>query len=1185
MSDSHNEHTEKTLAKLESSSEITHGEAQPETVTLDGAYQMASKASSISAATAASLVEYVTASHSSVVSWWNGKEITELEECAASGCGPIVESSNGDSSGREPNALRTHQSLHQLDGAAGTGNSEAHRSHEHRDQPHHHVRKHRQRKQRTEQTERQEPEGDRTGEPRTQNRDQGFPQNQTEQHTDEPLSLSLAQSQRQSRECLVDVEAEKATYWSALYTILETQRAEILRTTHSTKPNQPVDPSGLIDILKDPSSVLHELIFDKEDLVRAKKGTSVVTTATANLTCTATDTDSSSSGSSPQYLHSQIGNDRHQEPDDSNSSCRDEWAGFVRRIGKLITIFLTACAGVAARNPHRCIAWTTLLSLTLVVVGCLTNFTLVLDNTELWPPHSSFAYQQMLWFYDSDFNFDYRNVDLVIHAEGANVLTQAGVSRVFEAMSVVQGMENYQEGCRWAELVGDSYHVGECHEHSVTDFWNRSNFVFEQETQSDEQARLTMSVPSYPSGETVDLSRIIGNAKKDKNGTLTTGEAFLVEFDLPWSLETAEFELIAVNALLELKEKWKAEDSNPFRLEVVAYRSYEDEFMRAIILDLPLLPAVFVVVCLFCCLVFWRYDKVHSRCLLGIGAVVCILLSIMASHGLMFLCGVPFTTSTSMLPFLMFGIGLDDAFVIIGSYNRTRGTDIEKRIQLTMEDISLSIGITTLTSSLAFALGIFSDIPSVRWLCLYACPSILIDFAYQITFFIALIVLDERRIQDNRRDGCAWIHVEDDSRKGGREAEDEDDECGLANGEDTATIVKADAERIPPLAMPKLHWSDRFMAWYADKLLHPISQTIVLVGFVTLLGVSLFFITRLEQHFDMNDMVPHDSYLRGYYSSLKHYSNTRNGIASYAFFRDIDQSDPQVQTEMLQFVDELADGGAIASYPANCWLPDFLQFTNTSSGATNLSFTDQVELFLQEPVFNMLYDDHIVRTPNGSIAESRCEIYVNVDISDAQGGTAAFELLRNVSRSQAMNQGLGGDEWHMFTYHDMYNLWEFYKAVVAELSVSTIMGIAAVSIVALFLIPHWSAVFFVTPLIICLYIDLLGYITYAKVHVNAISYVQLVMSIGLMVDFIMHILIRYYESEGSRRVRVKHTLTTMGSSVFVGGVSSLLGVSLLAFSTSEILQLVFVAVLGLVVLGIVHGLVFLPVILSLIGPE
>ena len=93
------------------------------------------------------------------------------------------------------------------------------------------------------------------------------------------------------------------------------------------------------------------------------------------------------------------------------------------------------------------------------------------------------------------------------------------------------------------------------------------------------------------------------------------------------------------------------------------------------------------------------------------------------------------------------------------------------------------------------------------------------------------------------------------------------------------------------------------------------------------------------------------------------------------------------------------------------------------------------------------------------------------------------------------------------------------------------------------------------------------------------------MSIGLMVDFIMHILMRYYESTGTRKERVKFTLETMGASVFVGGLSSLLGVGMLVFSTSEILTSVFISVMGLVMLGLIHGLVFLPVILSLIGPE
>ena len=91
-----------------------------------------------------------------------------------------------------------------------------------------------------------------------------------------------------------------------------------------------------------------------------------------------------------------------------------------------------------------------------------------------------------------------------------------------------------------------------------------------------------------------------------------------------------------------------------------------------------------------------------------------------------------------------------------------------------------------------------------------------------------------------------------------------------------------------------------------------------------MLAGSLVGVSTLEQHFDMNDMVPKDSYIRGYYTSLRHFSKTRNGMASYAFFRDMDQSDRGVQQQMLQFVDELAETGAIAAVPTKLGRSHFL---------------------------------------------------------------------------------------------------------------------------------------------------------------------------------------------------------------------------------------------------------------------
>jgi len=104
--------------------------------------------------------------------------------------------------------------------------------------------------------------------------------------------------------------------------------------------------------------------------------------------------------------------------------------------------------------------------------------------------------------------------------------------------------------------------------------------------------------------------------------------------------------------------------------------------------------------------------------------------------------------------------------------------------------------------------------------------------------------------------------------------------------------------------------------------------------------------------------------------------------------------------------------------------------------------------------------------------------------------------------------------------------------------------------------------------------------------INAVTYVTMVMSIGLMVDFIMHILLRYYECEANltRRQKVIETLRTMGASVVLGGTSSFLGVLPLAISKTLMINVIFINFISLMIIGITHGLILLPVLLSLVGP-
>jgi predicted RND superfamily exporter protein len=271
---------------------------------------------------------------------------------------------------------------------------------------------------------------------------------------------------------------------------------------------------------------------------------------------------------------------------------------------------------------------------------------------------------------------------------------------------------------------------------------------------------------------------------------------------------------------------------------------------------------------------------------------------------------------------------------------------------------------------------------------------------------------------------------------------------------------------------------------------------------------------------------------------------------------------------MDTFITDLVTIDAIVTEPEFFWLRDFRKYVSISSffgDVTNKTFDEQVSMFLSNPLFYKLYGDHIVRDESGTILASRCQIYMDqINIYDVKDQVKTLKDQLSISKSQPVNQGLGTLKF--FTYGGDYNIWEFFYRVTREIGGQTISSIAAVTFVTLIIIPHWSATLFAFPLICMLYVDFLGMLQWSGVKVNPVSYVTIVMSIGLLVDYLLHVLLRYYETPGNRKEKVQEVLRSMGSSVLMGGITTFLGTIPLAFSSSEIFTTIFIAFISLVVL-------------------
>jgi Niemann-Pick C1 protein len=296
----------------------------------------------------------------------------------------------------------------------------------------------------------------------------------------------------------------------------------------------------------------------------------------------------------------------------------------------------------------------------LLLIGLLTNFNVDVDEEVLWTPVGTKPLEHGEWIEnDSGYNAAPRDFFMLIHRSGANVLGREGVNRCFEALNVLRNTPGYHQLCQSAEHI-DFNRNATCLIYAVTSFWNDTRAFFDESVSSDQQAIATMSSPVFPNGAPVDIDTILGRVVRDNDsGLLVSAESYAVLVRLPGEDATKDLaedvEKKALDALLDMRDAWLAEEGNDFALQAFGTRSFADEFTRAILNNIPLIPIVFVIMSIFTCCIFWKRDWVYSRSLLGFGAVVGVLLAILSGFGLMFMIGVPFTSMTQILPFIMFG--------------------------------------------------------------------------------------------------------------------------------------------------------------------------------------------------------------------------------------------------------------------------------------------------------------------------------------------------------------------------------------------------------------------------------------------------------------------------------------------------------------------------------------------------
>lgn len=641
---------------------------------------------------------------------------------------------------------------------------------------------------------------------------------------------------------------------------------------------------------------------------------------------------------------------------------------------------------------------------------------------------------------------------------------------------------------------------------------------------------------------------------------------------------------------------------------------------------------------------FLRY-LTTTRFTIGLVGIFIVLFSVFSSIGFWSYFGLKSTLIIAeVIPFLILAVGVDNIFLICNEFTNiqklsvTNYVPLNKKMAVTMANIGPSILLSSACQFFCFILGSFVTMPAVRNFSLYISVAIVFNTLLQITMFVSALTLDQRRIEDGRLDLLPFIKVEQntislpiDTDASSQQNCDLIDLLNEVNNENESFIKRL------------------FRETYAPLLFSPAVKQLVSIILITVTGISIATISNIKLGLDQRLALPSDSYLVKYFNDM--YSYLDVGPPIYFVVDDLDVTSKTNQQKLcskfttcnsfslVNIIDQeyMRMDISMVAEPVASWIDDYLMWLNPDLSdccrvkrnqpddifcspydpprACNTCFEDkpwdyQMHGFPEGKDF-MRYFEEWIETPSypcplGGKAPYGSSIYeIDGSIKRSSFRTSHTPLRSQDDFISAYHNSLeiikeikrNNEDLEIFAYSPFYIFFAQYeniKMLTFTLINVGLMGIWLISL--LFFGSLKNSLLFVSNLVMIM-LNIVTLMVVLDISLNAVSLVNLLICLGLSVEFTIH-LFKHFNfnddpisggvgSSDVRENRAYESLVNIGSTT-LGGITltKLIGISVLSFTRSQIFRVYYFKMwASLVVIASIYALVINPFILGRYGSK
>ena len=487
---------------------------------------------------------------------------------------------------------------------------------------------------------------------------------------------------------------------------------------------------------------------------------------------------------------------------------------------------------------------------------------------------------------------------------------------------------------------------------------------------------------------------------------------------------------------------------------------------------------------------------------------------------------------------------------------------------LAYSEAAVSITITSLTDGLAFCIGAITPLPAVRVFCLYAGVAVLFDYIYQITFFGACMVFTgEREANSKHCYTCKRVLPKD-------EAPSRMYRFWCAGGFSKTTKDDKSSEQ---------YIMYFFRKHYGPFLVKPVVKAVVVLLFLGYIAAAAWGCLHVQTGLETKDIFADDSPVQGYFKELHHF--TEFGASTMIAMTE---EQPYWEQDTQNVIEELtkefeAHKNVHGSLYTESWLREFTQFLNQTRNTTSVDRT----------AFMYLLRKHFLTTPY--LDRFKLDINFSDEDDDSKVAiTSSRFIIKSTSIENAnddssfmlqMRKMADSAELPVTIYSPLFIFIEQYVIVVPNTMQNLIIATICMFFVALLLIPHPVCAVMVTICIVTIESGVIGFMSLWGVKLDGISMINIILCIGFSVDFSAHITYGFITSPArTGNLRTIDALHGVGTPILQGGMSTILAILILSTSPAYIFRAFFKTMFLVMVFGLLHAIVFLPVLLTFLSP-